>query len=143
MKLHELVRTKIRSKKRVGRGSGSGRGKTAGRGSKGQKAREKIPIGFSGLSLYKKLPLRRGFGNRKVSLKPHIIKLSQLNIFSKRQVIDLEKLIETKIITKKEAQRGVKVLGSSDLEKGLIVKLPVSKTARRKIEQKGGKVDYV
>ena len=58
--------------KRLGRGIGSGKGKTGGRGSKGQKARGKVPLAFAGsnLPLYKKLPLRKGLGNRKVSGKP-------------------------------------------------------------------------
>ncbi len=60
MKLHKLLKFKKDLKKRVGRGIGSGLGKTAGRGTKGQKARGKIPVGFSGsgLALFKKLPLK-------------------------------------------------------------------------------------
>lgn len=66
MKLNQLPKLKNRGKKRLGRGLGSGKGKTAGRGTKGQKARGKIPVNFSGagLALYKKLPLRRGKGNK-------------------------------------------------------------------------------
>lgn len=68
MKLHQLTKIKTKDKKRLGRGIGSGKGKTAGRGTKGQKARGKIPQTFTGgLSLYKKLPLRRGYGNPKMS----------------------------------------------------------------------------
>lgn len=70
MKLHELMKVRAKSRKRLGRGLGSGKGKTAGRGTKGQKARGKIPATFVGsLPLYKKLPLKRGQGNPKPSKK--------------------------------------------------------------------------
>ncbi len=71
MKLHQLSVVSHRSKKRVGRGLGSGKGKTGGRGTKGQKARGKIALGFIGgtLPLYKKLPYRRGLGNAKQTQK--------------------------------------------------------------------------
>jgi len=56
MKLNNLPKTTIPSKQRLGRGTGSGPGKTSGRGTKGQKARGKIPLGFIGgtLPLYRK-----------------------------------------------------------------------------------------
>lgn len=144
MRLHQLTKVKTRSKKRVGRGIGSGLGKTAGRGTKGQKARGKIPIGFSGAGLptFKKLPLRRGLGNRSVSLKPKIISLSKLNIFKKNSVVDLEQLLNLKLISKKDAKFGVKVLADGGLTVSLTVKLPVSKSAKIKIESLGGKVEY-
>lgn len=75
MKLNQLIKVKTKNKKRLGRGIGSGKGKTAGRGTKGQKARGKIPAGFVGATpLYKKLPLRRGKGNPKLSKKEKAIK---------------------------------------------------------------------
>lgn len=75
MKLNQMVSIKSKPKKRLGRGIGSGKGKTAGRGTKGQKARGKIPIGLGGgLPLYKKLPLRRGQGNRSPSKKEKRLK---------------------------------------------------------------------
>lgn len=130
-------------KKRLGRGMGSGKGKTAGRGTKGQKARGKIPASFTGsMPFYKKLPLRRGFGNHKFGSKPKIISLSKLNVFSARTTVDMEQLAKMKVITEKEMATGVKILGGQ-LEKALIVKLPVSKSVRAKIEAKGGKVENV
>lgn len=54
----------MKAKKRLGRGQGSGRGKTSGRGTKGQKARGKLRLGFNGgVAMYRKLPLKRGKGN--------------------------------------------------------------------------------
>lgn len=142
MKLHELIKTRTRSNKRLGRGLGSGKGKTAGRGSKGQKARGKIPATFTGsLSLYKKLPLKRGKGNAKLSKKVKVIQLSQLNIFKAKEVVDIAKLLEAKIISEKDAKKGVKVLGSGEINKALTLKLVVSDSVRRAIEKSGGKVD--
>jgi len=144
MKLHELLKVKTRSRKRLGRGLGSGKGKTGGRGTKGQKARGKIPATFTGsLSLYKKLPLKRGKGNPKFSRGYTLINLSRLNIFKTKEVVDISKLLEAKIISEKEAKRGVKILGTGELKKTLTVKLPISNFARKRIEESGGKVEHV
>lgn len=141
MKLHELIKIQTRSKKRLGRGIGSGKGKTGGRGTKGQKARGKIPATFTGsLALYKKLPLKRGKGNPTLSIKPAIIALNKLNVFKAKEVVDIEKLLQAKIISAKEAKRGVKVLDGGEIDKMLTVKLSVSDSARKKIEKAGGKV---
>ncbi|MEK6808929.1 MAG: 50S ribosomal protein L15, partial [Nanoarchaeota archaeon] len=133
MKLHQFIKVKIHSKKRIGRGLGSGKGKTAGRGSKGQKARGKMPIGFTGsLPLYKKLPVRRGLGNPKMSVKPKLLSLSALNIFPLNTIVDLEQLINKKIVTSKQSQKGVKILNKGEIEKALVIKLPVSEGAKVK-----------
>lgn len=144
MKLHQLLKINSKGRKRVGRGIGSGLGKTSGRGTKGQKARGKIPIGFSGTGLptYKKLPLRRGLGNPNISLKPRIIHLSRLNVFKKNSIVDLENLLNLKLVNKKDIKSGIKILADEGLTVSLIVKLPVSKKARTKIEGIGGKVEY-
>lgn len=141
MKLNELKKVKIRSNKRLGRGIGSGKGKTAARGTKGQKARGKIPATFTGgLPLYKKLPLRRGKGNSPVSLKPKVVNLSKLGIFKDKTTIDLAKLAEEKIISQKDVKKGVKILGNGEINTALTIMLPVSEGARKKIEKSGGKV---
>lgn len=144
MKLHELLKVKSKSNKRKGRGIGSGLGKTAGRGTKGQKARGKMPVGFTGAGLptFKKLPLKRGLGNRNLSLKPKLINLSRLNIFKKNSVVDLEQLLSLKLISQKDLARGVKILADEGLNVSLVINLPVSKKAKQKIESKGGKVEY-
>lgn len=131
-------------KKRLGRGIGSGKGKTAGRGTKGQKARGKIPVTFTGsYAFFKKLPLKRGKGNTKVSSKVKILKLGKLNVFKAQSIIDLGRLLEEKIISGKEAQAGVKILDGGDIDKPLIVRLPVSQGARKKLEKAGGKIENV
>ena len=145
MKLNQLQKVVTKSNKRLGRGLGSEKGRTSGRGSKGQKARGKMPVGFSGAGLptYKKLPLRRGLGNRSVTLKPKIINLSQLNVFKKNVTVDLAELLKIKLVSEKDVQRGVKILSDEGLTQSLVIKLPVSKKAKMEIEKKGGKVEYV
>lgn len=147
MKLAELAKIKSRPKKRVGRGIGSGKGKTAGRGTKGQKARGKIPAHFiGGLALYKKLPLRRGLGNpspRKRE-KPIIIKLEKLVSLKPKTVVDLQSLVENKIIKAEEVKKDVKILKSKDVKlPPLVIKIPVSGSVRDLIEKAGGKVEHV
>lgn len=144
MKLHELKKITTEPNKRLGRGIGSGKGKTAGRGTKGQKARGRIPLSFTGnLPLYKKLPLKRGKGNPNLSVAAKIINISKLNVFKAKTVVDLVKLLELKIISEKDIRKGVKVLGSGQIKVALTVKLPVSETAKRSIEAAGGKVERV
>lgn len=143
MKLHELLKVKIKSKKRLGRGLGSGKGKTGGRGTKGQKARGKIPLGFTGdLALYKKLPLKRGKGNRSAATKKVLLDIAKLDIFKDKTIVNLEKLIEMKIISEKSSKRGVIILNNGELSRVLTVKLPVSASAQKQIERRGGKVEH-
>lgn len=141
MRLHELVKIQKRSNKRLGRGVGSGFGKTAGRGTKGQKARGSIPVGFSGdLAFYKKLPRKKGMGNSRISVKSKLIKLSSLNVFKNKIIVDIAELLQAKIISQKDKLRGVKILSAGEITQALTIKLPVSKIARQKIEKAGGKV---
>lgn len=141
--LEKLSKQTVRSKKRMGRGLGSGKGKTGGRGQKGQKARGKVATSFIGgsLPLYKKLPFRRGLGNRKISEKPVIVSLSALQVFKSKEIVTIESLIEKKLVDAGNAKkRGVKIL-SGLIETALTVKVPVSKSVQEKIEKKGGKVE--
>lgn len=140
MKLHELIKTNIRTKKRLGRGLGSGKGKTGGRGTKGQKARGKIPASFIGgtLPLYKKLPLKRGKGNLKLGIEPKVINFSDLKSFNANSTVDLEAIIAQGLVKQKDAIKyGVKILGRGKLEKPLKLTLPMSLSAQKKIEIKG------
>lgn len=144
MKLENLVKTTERKKKRLGQGHGSGRGKTAGRGTKGQKARGGVSPTFEGgaLPLIKRLPFRRGKGRNKVfKKKPIIVNVKFLNLLKKGSIIDIETLIKNHIVDEKDAKTyGVKILGDGNLNVPLTVKLPVSKGALAKIEKAGGKV---
>jgi large subunit ribosomal protein L15 len=91
MKLENLPRITKSKKKRVGRGHGSGRGKTAGRGTRGQKARNKIPLYFEGgaLPLTKRLPFLRGKSrNKSFRRKLLVVNLEALNFLKKNTVSD-------------------------------------------------------
>lgn len=143
MELHTLPKITEKKKKRVGRGHGSGRGKTSGRGTKGQKARRTIPLYFEGgaLPLIKRLPFLRGKGRNKViKEQPLIVNLSALSVFSANAEITIDALIERNIVDHKKAKMfGVKILGDGELNSPLIIKLPLSKNAQKKLEQVGGK----
>ncbi len=146
MKLHEL-RPAIGSKKapkRIGRGTGSGWGKTAGRGQDGQNSRSGggTRPGFEGgqMPLYRRLP-KRGFTN--IFAKEYAcINVDRLNIFENGTVITTELLIERRVI--KKVYDGVKILGNGNLEKSLTVNASkFSKAAAEKIEAAGGKVEVI
>lgn len=142
MKINELPKITVKRKRRLGRGSGSGRGKTAGRGTKGQKARGKIKLGFEGgqLPLVKRLPLVRG-KRRNKPLKPKflIVNVKYLNLLPVDTTVNLESLIKYGIVREDEARlSGVKILGEGELKKPLKVELPCSKGAGQKIEKAGG-----
>lgn len=145
MNLTDLTKIKARSKKRVGLGHGSGRGKTAGRGQKGQKARNKVALNFEGgaLPLTKRLPFLRGKGrNRSLQIKNYVLNLSALNKLPKGSVVDATLLTKHGLITEPlEKHQGVKILGSGDVQVALTVKLPVSQAAAEKIKQAGGSVE--
>lgn len=145
MLLNNLLKTTTKSKKRVGRGIGSGRGKTSGRGQKGQKARGKIPASQTGgglTSLYKRLPVLRGWRNKPVSKKPVAIPVSVLSVFGKNSEVDLATLINMKLVDERRARKsGVKILGDGEISVSIkVVDIQVSKSAREKIEKAGGQV---
>ncbi|MCL4367366.1 50S ribosomal protein L15 [Patescibacteria group bacterium] len=133
-----------RSKKRIGRGLGSGKGKTGGRGMKGQKARGKSPFGFIGgtLPIYKRLPYRRGVGNPKRTVKPSLIQLSQLASLQANTTVDLNSLLESKIITQQVVVKGgVKIVSGGQISIPLVIKIPISAMAAQAVIKAGGKVD--
>lgn len=146
MNLSTLAKTTSRHKRRLGQGHGSGRGKTAGRGTKGQKARGRIPLSFEGgaLPLIKRLPFRRGKGRNKVfQKKPIVINLKVLNFLPKESIVDIKNLVLHRIVDEKDAKRyGVKILGDGQLSIPLTIKLPISKKASKKVEQAGGKIEH-
>lgn len=96
MNLSSLERIIEKSRKRVGRGYGSGKAKTSGRGTKGQLARGTTRPGFEGgqLPLIKRLPFRRGFGNTSLRQKPMAINASRLAAIPAKTKITPEVLVE-------------------------------------------------
>ena len=147
MSLESLKKIQIRKAKRVGRGPGSGKGKTSGKGTKGQNARGKMPITHSHFEggqrpLFKRLPYRRGKGNKSLSKKPIALSLELLNKLPKGAVVTIALLVENKIIDKNDAKRlGVKFLASTKFQNTLTLSLPVSKSAALQVEKAGGKVE--
>ena len=146
MKLHELSPAEGSAVKawRVGRGTGSGNGKTAGKGHKGQNARSGggVRPGFEGgqIPLYRKLP-KRGFHN-KFGKTYSIVNVDVFNKFEDGAVVDLATLLEKKIVRK--ANDGLKVLGRGELTKKLTVQAKIfSASAKEKIEAAGGKVEVI
>jgi large subunit ribosomal protein L15 len=142
--LSNLPKIVKRPSKRLGRGHGSGKVKTSGRGTKGQKARESVGLKFAGSSLQaswlKRLPLNRGKGKNRSHNKnrPFIINLKYLNSLKPQTEVTLKSLIENKIIDKNIEK--VKILGDGELKIALVVKLPCSAGAIKKIEKAGGTV---
>ncbi len=137
-KLPSIVR---RTKKRLGRGHGSGKVKTSGRGTKGQKARGRIPRGFEGgqLALIKRLPLLRGKGrNKSLSVKPFPVQVSALNAIPAGTKVTLETLAKYSMIDASVSR--VKVLGNGTVSHTLDVQVPCSAAARKAIEKAGGTV---
>jgi large subunit ribosomal protein L15 len=123
MELNKLSSKNSKSKKRVGRGIGSGKGKTSGRGHKGQKSRSGVAIkSFEGgqMPLYRRLP-KRGFKSLSNKKNIAVINLSRIEeIVSKNQtiltsIINLNSLQKSKIINKKYNK--LKILGSGELKK--------------------------
>lgn len=147
MKLHELEKNigAKHSKKRVGRGPGSGLGKTCGRGQKGQKARSGGSINpvFEGgqLPLYRRLP-KRGFSNHLFKTEYAVINVADLNRFDNGTVVTPAMLKEEGII--KKQLKGVKVLGNGKLEKKLTIQAhKFSTSALEKIKESGSKAEVI
>lgn len=147
MKLESLPKSnETRSRKRVGRGPGSGMGKTSTRGQKGQKSRSGVSISawFQGgqTPIYRRVP-KRGFNNKRFETKFATINLSDLErYFNEGDVVTPEILKERGIIKKQLS--GVKVLANGELTKKLTVKANrFSSTAVTKIENVGGKVEVI
>jgi large subunit ribosomal protein L15 len=143
MDLSSLVSLKtFKSKKRVGRGYGSGKGgHTAGRGSKGNKARGKVPLLFSGTKFKKswlqRLPLWRGKGSGGRYFKVVEINLDLLdNLFKDKEKVNNKSLREK--LGVKEGR--FKILGKGRINKSLLIFVPCSRGAADKIKKAGGKV---
>ncbi len=147
MKLHSLKPTEgsRHTKKRVGRGIGSGNGKTAGRGENGQKSRAGYSkkIGFEGGQnpLYKRIP-KRGFKNVN-EVTYDILNIEDLNKLTGVTDITVDVLVENKLI--KNSNKNIKILGKGELNIKLssIEAHKVSKSAQEKLEKAGAKIVLV
>lgn len=146
MKLNELKSTDGArfTKKRIGRGLGSGTGKTSGKGQKGQNSRSGggVAIGFEGgqTPYFKRMP-KRGFTN--YTRKEYaIVNVEDLNRFEDGVTVDYTALRAAGLL--KKHLDGVKVLGCGKLEKKLTVKAEkFSASAVKAIEEAGGTVEVL
>ena len=117
MDLTSLQSVIQKTKKRVGRGYGSGKAKTAGRGTKGQLARGTTRPGFEGgqLPLIKRLPFRRGFGNTILGKKTLAVNAQRLSSIPAGTTITPEVLVEYGLVP--SSYRGqIKVIGLTGKE---------------------------
>ena len=144
MQLGELQTSSVKTtRKRLGRGMGSGLGKTSGKGHKGQKARSGggVRRGFEGgqTPLYRRLP-KRGFKN--IHAKNYTeVTLTMLNK-SEATEVTAESLLAEGIIGK--INDGIVVLATGKLDKKLTVKAKrFTKAAAEKIEAAGGKIEVI
>ena len=147
MKLYNIHPTEgaTKTRKRVGRGVGSGLGKTSGRGEKGQKARSGYSHkpGFEGgqLPLFRRLS-KRGFNNYNFRTVYATVNVGDLERFEEGTTVTKELLVEVGLV-KKELD-GIKVLGNGELTKKLTVKADkFSSTAKAKIENVGGTTEVI
>lgn len=147
MKLHELQVNQgaKQTKKRVGRGPGSGLGKTSGKGHKGQNARSGggvRPVFEGGqLPLYRRLP-KRGFSNAMFKTRYAVINVEDLNRFDEGTTVTPALLKEVGMV--KQQLDGIKVLGSGKLEKKLTIQAhKFSRSAMEKIDESGSKAEVI
>ena len=133
------------SRKRVGRGDGSGHGTYSGRGCKGQKSRSgyKMSRGFEGgqLPLIKRLPRKRGFVNI-FRTEYSVVNLDKLNMFEAGSEVTPETLVAAGVV--KSLRHPIKILAEGDISHPLSVKANrFSAAAKAKIEAAGGKAEEV
>jgi large subunit ribosomal protein L15 len=126
----------------VGRGIGSGRGKTATKGHKGQKARNKVRAGFEGgqTPLHRRVPHTRGFNNifKKEYAVVNLDSLAKLE----DEVITPELLVEKGIVS--DLKSGLRILGRGEIGRAVTVRAHhFSKSAEEKIKASGGTTEVL
>lgn len=144
MKAHELkpAAGSHKARKRVGRGEGSGRGKTAGRGTKGTRARGAVHTFFEGgqMPLARRVPKLKGFAppNRKAYGAVNVAALNELE----GDEIGPDQLRNAGLVRKRD--KLVKVLGEGELSRSVTVRAHAfSDAARAKIEAAGGSAEVL
>ena len=148
MKLNEIKDNagSTKSRKRIGRGIGSGKGKTSGKGHKGQKSRSGVSIkGFEGgqMPIHRRLP-KRGFTNI------NRINYTELNLDKIQKLIEIKKIDSKKIINYKtfldlglvkSKKAKIKLLGKGEIKVKIDIEVSASsKSAKDSVEKSGGSV---
>jgi large subunit ribosomal protein L15 len=130
------------AKTRVGRGEGS-KGKTAGRGTKGTKARNQVPAAFEGgqMPIHMRLPKLKGFKNP-FRVEFQVVNLDRLGeLFPEGGTVGVDELVAAGAVRKNQP---VKILGSGEIAVAVQVSANAfSKSAREKIEAAGGTATVV
>ena len=152
MKLHELSDRpgSRKTRKRIGRGIGSGKGKTGGRGGKGQTARSGVRIkGFEGgqMPLHRRLP-KRGFKNVKFARKLNEVNLGKLQAAIDAGRLDAAAKIDAAALVKagilRRAKDGVRLLGDGEIKAKVTLSVfGASKSAVAAVEKAGGSVEIL
>jgi large subunit ribosomal protein L15 len=145
MQIHQVKR-KTGNKKRMTVARGGKRGKTAGRGTKGQKARSGHKIRPELRDIIKRIPKMRGRGkNSNISFyeKPIAVNLADIEtVFAAGEVVSRQTLLARGIISERNGRvPDVKILGTGDLTKKITIKgIPVSASVKTKVEKAGGTI---
>ena len=152
MKLHELSGPPgaRKTRKRIGRGIGSGKGKTGGRGGKGQTARSGVRIkGFEGgqMPLHRRLP-KRGFKNTAFALKLNEVNLGRIQTAIDAKLLDVGAKIDSAALIKagllRRAKDGVRLLGAGEIKAKVTLSVyGASKSAVAAVEKAGGSVEIL
>jgi large subunit ribosomal protein L15 len=132
-----------KERKRVGRGIGSGHGRTCGRGTKGQKARNKVRMGFEGgqTPLHRRIPHRRGFKNP-FHDEYAVVNLNRIAKLEGVTEVTPELLLERGLV--KDPSARVKILGTGELTAPLVIRAhSFSKSAIEKIQKVGGTAEVI
>jgi large subunit ribosomal protein L15 len=147
MKLDEILHAAGRHKRknRIGRGTGSGQGKTAGRGTKGFYSRSGAVhrLNYEGgqTTIFARMP-KRGFNNAQFADNYQVVNVSDLEQFAEGSRVDIAALHQAGLISYPE--RLVKVLGTGDIKRKLTVAAhKFSASAAKKIAEAGGTVEQV
>ena len=139
-----------KTRKRIGRGIGSGKGKTGGRGGKGQTARSGVRIkGFEGgqMPLHRRLP-KRGFRNTKFALKLNEVNLGRIQTAIDAKLLDAAAKIDAAALVKagllRRTKDGVRLLGTGEIKaKVTLAVYGASKSAVAAVEKAGGSVEIL
>ena len=145
MRLHDLQPDpgSRHPKKRKGRGIGSGTGRTAGRGTKGQTARNTVRVGFEGgqTPLQRRLPRKRGFRNP-FRVAYIAVNVGQLMQFDGSAPVTPELLRRAHLL--RDPEDKVKILGDGEITRALVVRAHgFSKSAMEKIQAAGGTAELL
>ena len=135
------------TRKRIGRGIGSGTGKTAGRGHNGARSRSgwSSRIGWEGgqMPLYRRLP-KRGFNNKNFEKVYTVVNVSDLEVFDAGATVDLQAVLAKGLTSQAKHSKLFKILGDGAVTKAVTVKVDaLTGSAREKIEAAGGTVELI